>query len=75
VYPLVYVEGLNDARTLLADFFSILLEAGTDGNGMSGLAACGWTAPPASAIGRTRAETGEADGDGGPFARRAADGN
>ena len=24
-YPLGYVEGLNDARTLLADFFSILL--------------------------------------------------
>jgi len=22
-YPLGYVEGLNDARTLLADFFSI----------------------------------------------------
>jgi hypothetical protein len=27
--PLGYVEGLNDARTKLADFFSILLEAGT----------------------------------------------
>jgi hypothetical protein len=25
-YPLWYVEGLNDARTLLADFFSILPE-------------------------------------------------
>jgi len=25
-YPLGYVEGLNDARTPLADFFSILLE-------------------------------------------------
>src|SRR3990172_3144957 len=25
-YPLGYVEGLNDARTLLADCFSILLE-------------------------------------------------
>ena len=25
-YPLGYVEGLNDARTLLADFFSILLK-------------------------------------------------
>ena len=25
-YPLGYVEGLNDARTLRADFFSILLE-------------------------------------------------
>jgi hypothetical protein len=25
-YPLGYVEGLNDARTTLADFFSILLE-------------------------------------------------
>jgi hypothetical protein len=24
-YPLGYVEGLNDARTLLADFFSILV--------------------------------------------------
>jgi hypothetical protein len=24
-YPLGYVEGLNDVRTLLADFFSILL--------------------------------------------------
>jgi hypothetical protein len=24
-YPLGYVEGLNDARTMLADFFSILL--------------------------------------------------
>ncbi len=26
--PLGYVEGLNNARTLLADFFSILLEEG-----------------------------------------------
>jgi len=26
-YPLGYVEGLSDARTKLADFFSILLEA------------------------------------------------
>ena len=25
-YPLGYVEGLNDARTTLADFFSILLD-------------------------------------------------
>jgi hypothetical protein len=25
-YPLGYVEGLNDARTKLADFFSILLQ-------------------------------------------------
>jgi hypothetical protein len=25
-YPLGYVEGLNDTRTLLADFFSILSE-------------------------------------------------
>jgi hypothetical protein len=25
VYPLGYVEGLNDARTKLVDFFSILL--------------------------------------------------
>jgi hypothetical protein len=24
-YPLGYVEGLSDARTMLADFFSILL--------------------------------------------------
>ena len=24
-YPLGYVEGLNDARTMLADFFRILL--------------------------------------------------
>jgi hypothetical protein len=28
-YPLGYVEGLNDARTKLADFFSILLEEGS----------------------------------------------
>jgi hypothetical protein len=27
-YPLGYVEGLNDARTPLADFFSILLHTG-----------------------------------------------
>ena len=27
-YPLGYVEDLNDARTLLADFFSILLNTG-----------------------------------------------
>ena len=26
-YPLGYVEGLNDARTPLADFFSILLSS------------------------------------------------
>ena len=26
-YPLGYVEGLNDARTTLADFFSILQES------------------------------------------------
>ena len=26
VYPLGYVEGLNDARTTLEDFFSILLD-------------------------------------------------
>jgi len=26
-YPLGYVEGLNDPRTLLADCFSILLES------------------------------------------------
>jgi len=31
--PSGYVEGLNDARTLLADFFSILLVKDTD---------CGW---------------------------------
>ena len=31
-YPLGYVEGLNDARTMLAGFFSILLEReGHDG--------------------------------------------
>ena len=59
----------------LAAFFSILLE-GAGGNGVSGLAACGWTASATtSAIGRTRVETGEADGDCGSFARRAADGN
>jgi hypothetical protein len=28
-YPLGYVEGLNDARTMLADFFSILLKGTT----------------------------------------------
>ena len=28
-YPLEYVEDLNDARTPLADFFSILLESPT----------------------------------------------
>jgi hypothetical protein len=28
-YPLGYVEGLNDARTTLADFFSILLGGAT----------------------------------------------
>ena len=27
-YPLGYVEGLNDARTPLADFFSVLLDLG-----------------------------------------------
>jgi hypothetical protein len=32
-YPLGYVEDLNDARTPLADFFSILLEVGVFGNG------------------------------------------
>jgi hypothetical protein len=31
-YPLGYVEGLNDARTMLVGFFSILLEReGHDG--------------------------------------------
>src|SRR2546421_7592447 len=44
-------------------------------DGMLDLAAGGRTAAPASAIGRTRAETGEAYGDGGPFARGTADGN
>ena len=39
-----------------------------------GLAACGSTAS-ASSIGWAVAETGEADGDGSPFFRRAADGN
>jgi hypothetical protein len=33
-YPLGYVEGLNDARTLLADFFSILLVAVEEGEGL-----------------------------------------
>jgi len=42
---------------------------------MSGLAAGGRPSAAASAIGRTVAEAGEADGDGGPFARRAADGD
>jgi hypothetical protein len=32
-YPLGYVEDLSDARTPLADFFSILLEVGVFGNG------------------------------------------
>ena len=32
-YPLGYVEDLSDARTPLADFFSILLEVGVLGNG------------------------------------------
>ena len=45
-----------------------------DVDGVSGLAAYGWTAST-SAIGWTMAETGEADGDGGPFTRCAADGN
>ena len=40
-----------------------------------GRAADGWPAAAASAIGRTVAEAGEADGDGGAFARGAADGN
>jgi len=31
LYPLGYVEGLNDARTLLADLFSILLEVNLEG--------------------------------------------
>src|ERR1044071_9159099 len=44
------------------------------GRRRSALAAGGWAAP-ASAIGRTMAKTGEADGDGGSFAGRAADGN
>ena len=30
-YPLGYVEGLNDARTKLTDFFSILLEVNLEG--------------------------------------------
>jgi hypothetical protein len=32
-YPLGYVEDLNDARTPLADFFSILLQIGVFRNG------------------------------------------
>jgi len=28
-YPQGYVEGLNDARTMLADFFSVLLKGMT----------------------------------------------
>ncbi|MEK7350409.1 MAG: hypothetical protein AAB177_06005, partial [Nitrospirota bacterium] len=43
-------------------------------DGILSLAACGRPAAAASAIGRTGAETGEADGDGGSFAWRAADG-
>ena len=31
LYPLGYVEGLNDAKTLLAYFFSILLEVNLEG--------------------------------------------
>jgi hypothetical protein len=42
---------------------------------MSGRTACGRPAAAASTIGWTVAETGEADGDGGAFARRAADAN
>ena len=44
-------------------------------DGILGRAACWWSSAPASAIGGPSVETGEADGDGGPFARRAADGN
>jgi hypothetical protein len=33
-YPLGYIEGLNDARTLLADFFSIPLVAVEEGEGL-----------------------------------------
>ena len=44
-------------------------------NGILGWAACWWPAAAAAAIGRTMAETGEADGDGGAFAWRAADGD
>ena len=56
-----YVEPLSDARTMLADFFSILI--------MLGWAAGRWPAAATSTIGGTVAETGEADGDGGAFAR------
>ena len=63
----VPLEDLDDARTPLADFFSILI--------MSGWAAGRWPAAATSTIGGTVAETGEADGDGGAFARRTADGN
>jgi hypothetical protein len=41
----------------------------------SGVAACGRSAAAAAAIGWSVTETGEADGDGGAFARGAADGN
>ena len=41
---------------------------------MLGRAACGRSAS-SSSVGRAAAETWEADGDGGAFARRAADGN
>ncbi len=42
---------------------------------MLGRAAGWWSAAATSAIGWAMAETGEADGDGGSFAWRAADGN
>lgn len=54
---------------------SIVHTSGTTGEhpAMLGRAACG--RPAAAAIGRTVAQTGEADGDGGTFAGSAADGN
>jgi hypothetical protein len=33
-YPLGYVEGLSDARTMLADFFSILLRDIVENSGL-----------------------------------------
>ena len=42
---------------------------------MSGVAARGWPAAASAAIGWYMTETGEADGDGGSFARGVADGN
>ncbi len=51
----------------MADFFSVLR--------ILGWAACGRPSAAASAIGRAMAEAWEADGDGGAFTWRAADGD